>query len=147
MLIPHVVQTEADKVFVNILNNQTVSVSDGDVLVWNTSTPDGVRTTQAAASTLSLFCGIAQGAIAASGYGLAQAYGYKSAALISNDTATAVVAGDIMLPIAATDHLYRYLSGGDTIAAGGASGIIYAAAAVATAATASATSGVFIRAL
>ena len=145
MLIPHVVQTEADKVFVNILNNQTVAVSDGDVLVWNTSTPDGVRTTQAAAGTLSLFCGIAQGAISASAYGLAQAYGYKSAALISNDTATAVVAGDIMLPIAAQDHLYRYASGGDIANVGG--GKVMAAAAVATAATASATAGVFIQAL
>ena len=144
-MVPHVVQTEADKVFVNILNNQTVAVSDGDVLVWNTSTPDGVRTTQAAAGTLSLFCGIAQGAIAASAYGLAQAYGYKSAALISNDTATAVVAGDIMLPIAAQDHLYRYASGGDVANVGG--GKVMAAAAVATAATASATAGVFIQAL
>jgi len=145
MLVPHVVQTEADKVFVNILNNQTVAVSDGDVLVWNTSTPDGVRTTQAAAGTLSLFCGIAQGAISASAYGLAQAYGYKSAALISNDTATAVVAGDIMLPIAAQDHLYRYASGGDIANVGG--GKVMAAAAVATAVQASATSGVFIQAL
>ena len=144
-MIPHVVQTEADKVFVNILNNQTVAVSDGDVLVWNTTTPDGVRTTQAAAGTLSLFCGIAQGAIAASAYGLAQAYGYKSAALISNDTATAVVAGDILLPVAATDHLYRYASGGDVANLGG--GKVMASVAVATAATASATSGVFITAL
>lgn len=145
MLFPHVVQTEADKVFVNVLNNQTVSVSDGDVLVWNTTTPDGVRTTQAAAGTLSLFVGIADGAIAASAYGLAQAYGYKSAALISNDTATAVVAGDILQPIATQDHLYRYASGGDVAFSTNAN--IYAAAAVATAATASATYGVFIRAL
>jgi hypothetical protein len=145
MLIPHVVQTEADKVFVNVLNNQTVSVADGDVLVWNTSTPDGVRTTQAAAGTLSLFVGIADGTIASSAYGLAQAYGYKSAALISNDTATAVVAGDYMWPIAAQDHLYRYASGGDV--AFTSQSCVMAAAAVATAATASATSGVFIRAL
>lgn len=145
MLIPHVVQTEADKVFVNVLNNQTVAVSDGDVLVWNTSTPDGVRTTQAAAGTLSLFVGVADGAIAASAYGLAQAYGYKSAALISNDTATAVVAGDILIPVAATDHLYRYASGGDPVTF--IAGHVYAAEAVATAATASATYGVFIRAL
>lgn len=145
MLIPHVIQTEADKVFVNVLNNQTVAVQDGDVLVWNTSTPDGVRTTQAAAGTLSLFVGIADGTIAASAYGLAQAYGYKSAALISNDTATAVAAGDYLWPVAATDALYRYASGGDV--AFTSVGWVYAAAAVATAATASATSAVFIRAL
>ena len=150
MLIPHVVQTEADKVFVNVLNNQTVSVSDGDVLVWNTSTPDGVRTTQAAANTLGLFVGIADGTIAASAYGLAQAYGYKSAVLISNDTATAVVAGDGLTLVSAQDHLYRTISGGGTDGAGGTAGtnaMVYAAAAVATAATASATSGAFIRAL
>jgi hypothetical protein len=44
-----------------------------------------------------------------------------------------------------TDHLYRYASGGDVAFSTNAN--IYAAAAVATAATASATSGVFIRAL
>lgn len=143
--MPHVVQTEADKVFVNVYNSQAVSVSDGDVLVWATTSADGVKTTQAAAATLSMVVGIADGAIAASAYGLAQAYGYKSAALISNDTATAVAVGDILLPVAAQDHLYRYASGGDTANLGTA-GII-AAATVATAATASATSAVFLRLL
>jgi hypothetical protein len=145
MLIPHVVQTEADKVFVNVLNNQTVSVQDGDCLVWNTSTPDGVRTTQPAAGTLSLFVGVADGTIAASAYGLAQCYGYKAAALISNDTSQAVTAGDIFLPIAAQDYLYRYASGGDV--ANFASGHILAAEAVATAATTQVTYKVFLRAM
>lgn len=144
MLIPHVVQTEADKVFINVLNNQTVSVSDGDVLVWNTSTPDGVRTTQVASGTFSLFCGIADGTIASSAYGLAQAYGYKSAVLVSNDTATAVVVGDLYTPVAATDHLYRAGTGGDVL---NANGYAIAAVAVATAVQADATVGVFIRAL
>jgi hypothetical protein len=143
--MPHVVQTEADKVFVNVYNAQAVSVQDGDVLVWATTSADGVKTTQAAAGTLSMFVGIADGTIAASAYGLAQAYGYKSAALISNDTATAVAVGDILLPVAGTDALYRYASGGD-VANLGTAGCI-AAATVATAATASATSAVFIRAL
>lgn len=148
MLIPHVVQTEADKVFINVMNNQTVAVSDGDVLAWNTSTPNGVRTTQVAAGTISLFCGIADGAIAAGAYGLAQAYGYKSAALISNDTSIAIVAGDILIPVAAQDYLDRVDSGGAVEVYGvGGTGLVYAAEAVATGATASATSGVFIRAL
>jgi hypothetical protein len=142
--MPHVVQTEADKVFVNVYNAQAVSVSDGDVLVWATTSADGVKTTQAAAATLSMVVGIADGSIAASAYGLAQSYGYKSAALISNDTA-AVAVGDILLPIAAQDHLYRYASGGD-VANLGTAGII-AAATVATAATAAATSAVFLRLL
>ncbi len=89
--------------------------------------------------------GIADGAIASGAYGLAQAYGYKSAVLISNDTATAVAVGDLLLPVAATDALYRYASGGDT--ANYATGVCMAAATVATAATASATSACFIRAM
>src|SRR5574342_990540 len=97
MLIPHVVSTEADKVFVNVLNNQTAALADGDAVVWNTSSPDGVRTTQAAATTLSLLVGISDGAISASAYGLAQAYGYKSAALVTVDTTVSIVAGDILI--------------------------------------------------
>lgn len=142
MLFPHVVQTEADKVFVNILNNQAAALSDGDAVVWNTSTPDGVRTTQPATATLSLFVGIADGAIAASAYGLAQAYGYKSAVLITNHTTQAIAAGDILIPVDAVDNLAR------SAASDGKSGFVFAAAAVATATTpAAATSAAFIRAL
>jgi len=144
MLIPHVVQTEADKVFVNILNNQTVATADGDAVVWNTSTPDGVRTTQPAAATLSLFVGISDGAIAASAYGLAQAYGYKAAALVSNDTSTAIAAGDVLIPVAAQDYLNREFSGGDVATL---MGWVFAAESVATAATTQVTYKVFIRAL
>lgn len=104
MLIPHVVNTEADKIFVNILNNQTVALKDGDLVVWNTATPDGVRTTQAATATLGLFVGAADGAIAAAGYGLVQAYGYKSSVAHIDDTATASAAGDVFAPVAAKDY-------------------------------------------
>lgn len=142
MLLPLVVQTEADKVFVNILNNQAVAVQDGDVVCWNTSTPDGVRTTQPTTATLSLFVGVVDGTIAASAYGLAQAYGYKSAALITNDTSVTVEAGAILIPVNAADRLARSAS------SDGKTGFIYAASAVATATTpAAATSAVFIRAL
>jgi hypothetical protein len=143
MLIPHVVQTEADKVFVNILNNQSVALSDGDSVVWNTTSPDGVRTTQAAANTLSLFVGISSGTIAASAYGLAQAYGYKSAALVSADTSVAIDAGDHLIPVASADYL------SDTATTGGTGGgFVYAAEAYATDSTpVSASKKVFIRAL
>ena len=142
MLIPHVVSTEADKVFVNVLNNQTVALSDGDAVVWNITTPDGVRTKQAATATLSLFVGVADGSIAASAYGLAQAYGYKSAALVTNDTSQAVAAGNILIPVNGADYLdYSAASDGKT-------GFVYAAEAFATDSTpAAATKGVFIRAL
>ena len=126
MLIPHVVNTEADKVFVNILNNQSSALVDGDLVVWNTSTPDGVRTTQPVSATLSLFVGVADGAIAASGYGLAQAYGYKSAVAIIDSTTTAIAAGDILIPVNAVDYAAR--SG----ASDGKSGFLFAGEAVIT---------------
>ena len=104
MMIPHVVQTQADKVFVNILNNQTVALSDGDIVVWNTSSPDGVRTTQAGSATLNLVVGAASGAIAASNYGLAQSYGYKSTVNVYNGVVT-IAAGDGLKAVASADAL------------------------------------------
>lgn len=142
MLIIPVVSTNADTAFVNVLNNQASALAAGKVVVWNTSTPDGVRTTQAASGTLSLFVGIADSAIPASGYGVAQAYGYRSAALVTNTTNQAITAGDILIPVAAADHLARSGAGD------GKTGFVFAAADVATATTPAAASvAVFIRAL
>lgn len=104
MLIPHVVQTEADKIFVNVYNTD-VALSDGDIVVWEGTSPDGVRVTQPAANTLNLLVGACDGAIGASAYGLAQSYGYKASVLISNDTSDTIDAGDVLIPVAAADHL------------------------------------------
>ena len=143
MMIPHVVLTEADKVYVNILNNQTVALADGDIVVWNTSTPDGVRTTQAAANTLGLVVGAAAGAIAASGYGLAQAYGYKSAVNVINGVTT-IAAGDKLKPVAAKDYLTWDVTGGLTTVPSFAlsAGVAYVTQTTLSSAT---TSGVFLR--
>lgn len=142
MMIPSVVQTQADKVFVNVLNNQSVAVADGDSLIWNISTPDGVRTTQPLSATLSLFVGLADGAIAASGYGLAQAYGYKAVGAIINSDTVVIVAGDILIPVNSEDYLKR--SG----ASDGLTGYVYNGATLATDTTPAETTGVvFIRAL
>lgn len=146
MMIPHVVQTEADKVFVNILNNQTVALSDGDIVVWNTSTPDGVRTTQAAANTLNLVVGAADGAIAASAYGLAQAYGYKSAVAVINGVTT-IAAGDLVKPVASKDYFTWSVTGGVTTVpsfAAMAEGVAYVTQTTLSAAT---TAGMFLRCL
>lgn len=144
MNFPAVVQTEADKVLVNILNNQTVALSDGDIVVWNTSTPDGVRTTQAAANTLSLVVGAASGAIPASGYGLAQAYGYKSEVNVINGVTT-IAAGDKLLPVATKDYLTWQETGGAVASeafAVAAEGVAYVTQ---TTLSSAATSGVFLR--
>lgn len=142
MLIPHVVQTEADKVFVNCLNVQATQSDLGDVVVWDTSSPDGVRGTQPVSATLSLIMGIVDTNIPASGYGLVQAYGYRSQALVTNDTSVAVAAGDILIPVTATDRLAR------SAASDGKTGFIYAGEAFATATTPAAVlKKVFLRAL
>lgn len=112
-------------------------------MVWNTTTPDGVRTTQAASTTLSLVVGAADGAVAASAYGLAQAYGYKSAALVSNDTSDTIVAGAILIPVAAQDYV-KYSAASD-----GKTGFVFAAESydTSTDASAAASKKVFLRML
>jgi hypothetical protein len=143
MLIPFVVQTEADKVFVNVLNNQGTSVTDGEAVVWNTSTPDGVRTTQPAATTLNLLVGLVDGTIAASAYGLAQAYGYKASGSVSNNATTALAAGDTLIPVAVADYLAWSSTGTSVVA-----GLVYAAEAKVTDSTpVPAATKVFIRCL
>lgn len=148
MMIPHVVQTEADRVFVNVLNTQAAATVDGQALVWDTSTPDGVRTTQPATATLGLFVGLSSGAIAASGYGLAQAYGYKSVGYVSTDTDTGT-AGDIFTCGAAVDYLVIAAATGATTylaAATPGAGWVFAAENTTTTITAQ-NLKVFIRAL
>lgn len=125
-----------------MLNNQTVACTTGDALVWNGTSADGVRVTQPASGTLSLFVGVADSAIGIGGYGLAQAYGYNSAAACTNLTNTTFAIGDCLIPIAAVDYL-GYSAAGD-----GKSGFVFAAATLASNTTAAeTTNAVFIRAL
>ncbi len=134
-------ERRATKCFVNVLNNQGTSVTDGEAVVWNTSTPDGVRTTQAAAATLNLLVGLADGTIAASAYGLAQAYGYKASGSVSNNATTAIAAGDTLIPVATADYL-NWSSTGTAVVAG----LVYAAEAKVTDSTpVPAATKVFIR--
>ena len=143
MLIPHVVQTEADKVFVNVLNTQASSVTDGECVVWDITSPNGVRTTQPATGYFNLVVGLVDGTIAASAYGLAQAYGYKASGSVSNNSTTAIVAGDPLTPVTGTDVL-----GWLSTASGMTYSSVYAAEGVATNSTpAAAAVKVFIKAL
>ena len=146
MMIPHVVSTEADKVYVNVLNNQASAVTDGDAICWNISTPDGVRTTQPTTGTFSLLVGLASGTIAASGYGLVQTYGYKSVASVTNTTNVAIVAGDQLVPVTATEYFVRQAAGNAALVGGG---YVFAAAAVSTATTPGLVTagGVFLKAM
>jgi hypothetical protein len=142
VLFPHVVNTQADKVFVNVLNDQAATADAGDSLCWDTSSPDGVRSTQPTTAALSLFVGIVDAPIAASAYGLVQAYGYRASALITNNTSVSCLAGDILIPVNAVDYLAR------SAASDGKTGFVFNAVTITTATTpAAALGGVFIRAL
>lgn len=124
--------------FVNIYNSQAVALSDGDLVCWNLTTPDGVKTTQPTTAGLGLIMGVADGAIAAGAYGLAQAYGYKSAILMTGDSTTAMAAGDAIIPVDQVDYAAWSTAGT------GLSGFLYTAEVVASSAAAATYKG-FIR--
>jgi hypothetical protein len=143
MLFARINRDKAEKVFGIFYNAQGATITANYAAAWDTSaSADGSRVTQPATATLSLFVGIATRDIPDASYGKFQLYGYRSSAFITNTTNTAIVAGDILIPVNAANHLAR--SG----ASDGKSGFVFAAAAVATATTpAAAASAVFLRAL
>jgi hypothetical protein len=133
-----------DAVFTVVKNISNGVFAAGEVCVWDveSGSPDGVKVTVAASATLSLFRGICAEAIADEAYGKVQVGGYNSYAKVTNTTNQAVAAGNILIPVAAAKYL-TYSAAGD-----GKSGFVYAAEAVATAATpASAAKKVLLRAL
>jgi hypothetical protein len=142
------VQTEADKVYVNIYNAQASSVTDGMPVVWDVTSPDGVRTSQPATATLGLFVGLVDGTIAASAYGLCQAYGYKAVGLVTNDASVTISVGATLCPIAAVNALEVAAAGAYPTAGAVNSGWVFAAEAYDSGTTpAAASKKVFIRAL
>ena len=111
MRFAQVQSTGPDKVWVNILNVQAVALAGGDAVVWDITSPDGVRVSQPASATLSALVGIADGAIAASAYGEAQAYGYRNGALTTNDTNVSIAAGNVLVPVAGQDYIVYSAAG------------------------------------
>ena len=119
-----------DAVFTVVRNVSGGSRSAGQTIVWDiSSSVDGVRVTVPATATLSLFRGVLAETIADSAYGKSQLHGYKAAASVTNDTSTAIAAGDILIPVDGQTYLAR------SAASDGKTGFVYAAAAVATGAT------------
>lgn len=128
MKFAQIVSTEAEAVFANVLNVQAVSVTDGEVVAWDISSPDGVRVSQPATATLGLAVGLVVGTINASAYGLAQVYGYKAVGQYTTDSATGA-AGDGLIATAAQDYLSNNAATGVSAAttAGGSHAFFYAA--------------------
>lgn len=147
-MIPHVVQTEADKVYVNIYNTQGVSVTDGDAVCWEPTSPDGVRTTQPIVANLALFVGLVDGTIAASAYGLAQVYGYKAGGLVTNDASVTISTGATLCAITGGDFLEVAAAGAYPVAGAVPTGWVFAAEAYDSGTTpVAATKKVFIRSM
>jgi hypothetical protein len=134
---------DADNVFTVVRNVSGAAMSAGESCVWDISTSvDGVRVSVPATATLSLFVGVLSEAIADSGYGKAQVYGYSSIASVTNHTTQAIAAGDILIVADAVKTL-KFGAASD-----GKSGFVYAAQAFLTATTpAAAAKKVLIRAL
>lgn len=142
MLFPRVVSSEAEKAFTQVYNVAGGTVTAGGAVVWDITSPDGVRVSKPATATLSLLVGIATAAIADSAYGLVQVYGYNSATLILNGTAggTDIAAGHILVPV--NGQWYLAYSG----ASDGKTGFVFAGEAFVTATTpAAATKKAFLR--
>jgi len=144
MIFQRVNGSDAEKVFAIFYNVQGATLTANYATRLDTGTFDGVRVSQPTTGTFSLLVGIANVSIADSAYGLVQIYGYRSSAFVTNQTNTAIVAGDILTPVNGQNYLDRAAAGNGTQTAG--TGLIIAGTAVATATTpAAAAQKVFIR--
>jgi len=147
MLFQRVNRTDAEKVFVIVYNASGGAFTTGQAMQWDvTPTADGVRVTTPTTAQLSAFAGLATAGIANAAYGLAQVYGFCSTASVVNDITTALVAGNILLPVASSANL----NCATPVASDGKSGFVVAMQTNTTAtagAIAAAATKVFIRAL
>lgn len=106
MLFQRVNRTDAEKVFVVVYNASGGAFTTGQAMCWDCGTSaDGIRVTTPATATLSAFAGLASAGIANGAYGLAQVYGYTASASVKPDVTTALVAGNIFLPVNASADL------------------------------------------
>ena len=81
MLFKRISRASAETVFIVVQNVSGSTVTAGYSVVFDTDTSaDGVRVSQADASDLQAFAGVADADIASSAFGLLQVYGYRSAA-------------------------------------------------------------------
>jgi hypothetical protein len=142
LMFQRINRSDAEQIFAAVYNVTGATQTAGYALVLDTSTFDGLRVTKPATATLSLFMGVANKDIADSSYGIAQIYGYRASAFVTNDTSQAIAAGDILIPVNAQSYLTR------SAASDGKSGFAIAGQSFATATTpAAANKNVFLRGL
>src|SRR5512142_2081367 len=102
MLFKRLNRTSPETVFIVAQNVSGSTVTAGYSVVFDVGTSvDGVRVTQASATDLQAFAGVADSDIANSAYGLIQVYGYRSSILISSSAGSSV-AGDNLITVASS---------------------------------------------
>jgi len=142
MLFQRINRSDAEQVFAAVYNVMGAVITGGYAAVLDTATFDGLRVTKPATATLSLLFGVANKDIADSSYGIAQIYGYRQSAFVTNGTSQAIAAGDILIPVNAQNYLAW------SAASDGKSGFVIAGQSFATATTpAAAQKNVFLRCL
>lgn len=106
MLFKRISRTSAETMFMVVQNVQGSTLSADTTAVFDTgANVDGVRVTQAAATTLQAFAGVADADITNNSFGLLQIYGFRSRVLVDTSTFSAVT-GTRLSPINATNTLW-----------------------------------------
>ena len=104
MLFKRVSRSTAEKVFMVVQNVSGSTATAGYALVFDVgASVDGVRVTQASATDLQAFAGVADSDIANNDYGLVQVYGYRSSVRIYASTGSSV-SGDNLVVVAGGAH-------------------------------------------
>lgn len=142
MLFQRINRADAEQIFAAVYNVMGAVITAGYAAVLDSATFDGLRVTKPATATLSLLFGVANKDIADSSYGIAQIYGYRQSAFVTNGTSQAISAGDILIPVNAQNYFAW------SVASDGKSGFVIAGQSFATATTpAAANKNVFLRCL
>jgi hypothetical protein len=104
MLFKRVGRTSAEVAYIVVQNVSGSTATAGFALVFDVgASVDGVRVTQASATDLQAFAGVADSDIANNTYGLARVYGYRASVRIQSSTGSSV-SGDNLTVIAGAAH-------------------------------------------
>jgi hypothetical protein len=83
MLFKRISRTDAEKIYIVVKNVSGSTITAGYACVYDIgSSVDGVRVTQASASDVAAFAGLADSDISNSAYGLIQVFGYRASGRI-----------------------------------------------------------------
>jgi len=101
MLFKRISRSTAETIFIVVKNVSGSTLTAGYSCVFDVgASVDGVRVTQASATDLQAYAGVADADIANGDYGLVQIYGYRSSVYVYSSTGTSA-AGDELLTVAA----------------------------------------------